>query len=117
MRILESVLQRLQQHGVNVRKEKCKFLSPSVEFLCYRIDEMGRHPLQNKVQAIHNAPVPKNVSETKIISWSAQLLWVIYVTGFGKTCLIAGLVKLDFFFLKRHLLSSSTAYAKYECFT
>ena len=38
------------------------------------------------------------------------------VTGFGKNGLIAGLVKTDFF-QKRHLLSSSTAYAKYERFT
>ena len=65
LRILESVLQRLQQHGVKVRKEKCKFLSPSVEFLGYRIDEKGHHPLQNKVHAIHNAPVRKNVSELR----------------------------------------------------
>ena len=65
LQILESVLQRLQQHGVKVRKEKCKFLSPSVEFLGYCIDEKGRHPLQNEVQAIHNAPVPKNVSELR----------------------------------------------------
>ena len=35
------------------------------------------------------------------------------VTGFGKTGLIAGLVKIDFFPEK----SSSTAYAKYERFT
>ena len=37
----------------------------------------------------------------------------ISVTGFGKNGLIAGLI----IFQKRHLLSSSIAYAKYECFT
>ena len=41
----------------------------------------------------------------------------LYVTGLRKNGLIAGLAKIDFFFQKRHLLSSSTAYAKYERFT
>ena len=34
-----------------------------------------------------------------------------------KNGLIAGLAKMIFFFQKRHLISSSTAYAKYEHFT
>ena len=46
-----------------------------------------------------------------------HILYYVYVTGFGKTGLIAGLVKLIFFLQKMHLLSSSTAYAKYENFT
>ena len=36
-----------------------------MEFLGHHIDENGRHPLQNKVQTIHNAPEPKNVSELR----------------------------------------------------
>lgn len=65
MKLLDTVLQRLQQHGVRIRKEKCKFLSESVEFLGYRIDAEGRHPLKAKVEAIQNAPIPKNVSEVR----------------------------------------------------
>ena len=42
---------------------------------------------------------------------------VLYVNGFGINSLIAGLIKIDFFSQKRHLLSSSIDYAKYEHFT
>ena len=45
-----------------------------------------------------------------------KLFSFIYVTVLRKNGLIAGLTKIDFF-QKRHLLSSSTAYAKYEFFT
>ena len=69
---LELVLQRLQQHGVRARREKCKSLSRSVEFLGYSTDVDGHHPLQSKVNAIQNAPVPK------IFPWTTQLLWVVY---------------------------------------
>ena len=47
----------------------------------------------------------------QVIRGNAQNL-----TGFGIYGLIAGLVKIDFFFQERHLLSSSTAYTKYERF-
>ena len=42
--------------------------------------------------------------------------FIIYVTVLRKNGLIAGLAKIDFF-PEKYLLSSSTAYAKYERFT
>ena len=44
------------EYGLRVRKEKCKFFSPSVEFRGYRIDAEGRHPLDSKLHAITEAP-------------------------------------------------------------
>ena len=38
------------------------------------------------------------------------------MTVLRKNSLIAGFAKIDFFFQKRHLLSPSNAYAKYERF-
>ena len=58
---LEAVLQRLLKHGVHVKKEKCRFLEPSVNFLGHRIDADGIHPTDEKLRAIVNAPAPKDV--------------------------------------------------------
>ena len=60
---LEKVLFRLNKAGVRLKKEKCKFLCPQVEYLGHLIDEFGLHPTASKVQAILDAPTPKDVSE------------------------------------------------------
>jgi len=65
MNCFKIAFQRLQHHKLRVRKEKCQFLSPSVEFLRYRIDVEGRHPLKAKVEAIQNAPVSRHEAELR----------------------------------------------------
>ena len=61
---LEEVLKRLQQNGLRVKSEKCKFLQPSVEYLGHRIDSSGVHTTK-KVEAILNAPRPCNVQQLR----------------------------------------------------
>ena len=61
LRTLEVVLHRLQQHGITVKKEKCTFMSKSVEFLGYNIDVQGLHTTPDKLNAILKAPYPINV--------------------------------------------------------
>jgi hypothetical protein len=63
--LLEQVLQRLQEHGVLVKKSKCEFAVLEVQYLGQRIDAHGLHPTDDKVEAIKNAKAPKNVSELK----------------------------------------------------
>ena len=62
---LEEVLKRLLRHGVRVKRQKCRFLQPSVSFLGHRIDAAGIHPLNDKLQAIVQAPAPTNVPELR----------------------------------------------------
>ncbi|XP_038065755.1 uncharacterized protein K02A2.6-like [Patiria miniata] len=62
---LEAVLQRLEKHGMKIKKEKCEFLRESVTYLGHSIDAEGMRPLEDKVQAIRLAPVPKNQEELK----------------------------------------------------
>ena len=64
-RNLEEVLKRLQQNGLRVKSEKCKFLQPSVEYLGYQIDSSGVHTTTKKVEAILNAPRPCNVQQLR----------------------------------------------------
>ena len=62
---LEEVLKRLAQHGVKARKDKCRFLQDSVEFLGHMIDAKGIHTTPDKLQAIVDAPSPQNVTELR----------------------------------------------------
>lgn len=60
---LDCVLERLEIAGLRVKKHKCRFM---VEYLGYRIDAKGLHPTPEKVQAVKEAPCPKNVQELKV---------------------------------------------------
>ena len=62
---LERVLEKLQTAGLRLNHEKCAFLLPSVEYLGHIIDEHGLHPTQEKIQAIQEAPEPKNLAELR----------------------------------------------------
>ena len=62
---LDRVMTRLESAGVTLKRSKCVFLTPSVEYLGHVIDKEGLHPSQEKVRAIQEAPEPTNVSELK----------------------------------------------------
>ena len=65
LQILEEVFKRLAKAELKVKRHKCKFMVPSVPYLGHVIDEKGLHPLPEKVEAICQAPTPKNVTELK----------------------------------------------------
>ena len=62
---LEKVLQRLQQYGLRLKREKCFFMQTSVEYLGYIINAEGLHATPAKIEAIANAPQPRNVQELR----------------------------------------------------
>ena len=62
---LEEVLRRMEQASLRLSKGKCLFMAPSVEYLGYKIDADGLHPLLEKVRAIEKAPKPRNTTELK----------------------------------------------------
>ena len=63
LKTLKEVLSRLARVGLRVNKKKCGFMLPSVVYLGHRIDADGLHPLAEKIQAVLDAPAPKNVTE------------------------------------------------------
>ena len=65
LRNLASVLQQLKHYGFRLKKNKCEFLMSSVEYLGHRIDAEGLHAMPSKLQAIVQAPAPKNVQELR----------------------------------------------------
>ncbi len=60
---VKAVLQRLEEHGMRIRKGKCEFLKESVTYLGHRIDAEGIRPVGDKVEAIRQTPEPKNQEE------------------------------------------------------
>ena len=62
---LQIVLSRLSEVGLRLKKEKCVFLATEVEYLGFKVDAEGLHPLPEKVRVIAEAPAPRNVGELK----------------------------------------------------
>lgn len=60
---LHVVLSCIANAGLRVKRQKCCFGAPQVEFLRFVIDKNGVHPSMEKVKAIHDAPVPTNQQE------------------------------------------------------
>ena len=75
---LEAVLGRLHDAGLHLNRDKCTFMQPKIEYLGHVIDEQGRHPTEEKIQAIQEAPTPKNLTELRsflgIINYYSKFL-------------------------------------------
>ena len=55
------MLNRLEEHGFRLKKDKCHFIIPSVQYLGHQINQEGIRAVPNKVEAITNTPPPTNV--------------------------------------------------------
>ena len=65
LKTLEAVLSKLEATGIRLKHNKCFFMMPSLEYLGHKISSKGLQPTSEKVQAIHKAPAPKDVSQLK----------------------------------------------------
>ncbi|KAL5477033.1 hypothetical protein EMCRGX_G023772 [Ephydatia muelleri] len=75
---LEKVMSRLGECGIKLKRTKCKFMLPSVEYLGYHISGEGISPTKEKRRAIVDAPVPKDISQLKsflgLVNYYAKFL-------------------------------------------
>ena len=65
LKSLEEVLSRLKKSGLRLKRDKCFFFQKEVEYLGYKIDANGLHPTEKMLQAIKDAPAPRNTAELK----------------------------------------------------
>ena len=65
LRNLEEVLTRLESSGFRLKRCKCEFLLPSVDYLGHTITADGLKPCESKVQAIRGAPQPVDVAQLR----------------------------------------------------
>ena len=62
---LNEVLSRVEKAGMRLKKEKCVYMMPEVEYLGHKINSKGLQPSEHKVAATTEAPAPRDVSELK----------------------------------------------------
>lgn len=57
------VLDKLSYHNVKINLDKCKLMVDSVNYLGFNLSKEGIKPNNEKIRAIMEAPVPKNVTQ------------------------------------------------------
>ena len=62
---LHAVLTRLEEAGMRLKRNKCSFLLPKVEYLGHAISADGLQPTNGKIRAITQAPVPRDVKQLR----------------------------------------------------
>jgi len=62
---LTKVFQALQHAGLQLKPTKCHFACKEVKYLGHIVSEKGIKPDANKVKAVSDYPIPKNVKELK----------------------------------------------------
>ena len=65
LRNLKAVLARFKQAGLKLKQSKCLFMAKQVEYFGYTISQEGIHTAPAKIDAVSNAPTPKNIQELR----------------------------------------------------
>ena len=67
LKTLEEVFKKLEDAGLSIALDKCKFGKDSIDYLGYRVSQNGLLPLERKVEAIRKFPPPK--SQKEMLHW------------------------------------------------
>ena len=62
---IDTVMSRLKEAGLTLRKSKCHFLLEKVEYLGHIVSKKGLQPTDDKIRAIRDGPVPQNASQLR----------------------------------------------------
>ena len=62
---LAAVLQCLELAGIRLKRQKCSFMIPEVEYLSHSISNEGIQPMNEEVRAVRDAPRPQDVSQLR----------------------------------------------------
>ena len=65
LKSLSEVFSRLENACLRLKKEKCSFMLPEVQYLGHKILARRLEPSAEKAKAIREAPTPKNVTQLK----------------------------------------------------
>ena len=78
MQNLDKLFARFTKFGLTVKREKCAFMQDEVVYMGRKLSAKGIQPTQDKVDAIRQAPAPKNVTELRswlgMVNFQAQFL-------------------------------------------
>jgi hypothetical protein len=62
---VQEVFSRLQEAGLCLNFRKCSFFQKEIEYLGYKISKQGISPLKGKIEAVTEAPQPRNIPELR----------------------------------------------------
>lgn len=69
----EEVLRQLEKHGVHLRRDKCRFMDPSVEHLGHQIDQDGLYATHS-----NSKPFPRHLHhgmcKNSVCSWDSSTI-------------------------------------------
>ena len=71
---LHQVLNRILEHGFQLREEKCIFFMNSIKYLGFILDKNGRRPDPANIGAIQKMPAPTDVPSIRILLGVNRLL-------------------------------------------
>ena len=77
---LEKVLIQLEEHNLKINLSKSTFLADEIHYCGYLVNKDGIHKTKEKIEAIVNMPLPKNVTELRSFIGLVQ-----YYTRFSST--------------------------------
>src|SRR6202162_2246059 len=83
--IVQKVLQRLRDAGLHTSMEKSFFHLKKVEYLGYQISEHGISMSKEKVQAVQEWLVPRNVKDVQAFLGFANF-YRRFIEGFSRVC-------------------------------
>ena len=65
MQLLEMVMAKLENAGIRLKRSKCLFMLPSIQYLGHHISAEGISPAEDKKRAVLDAPVPQNTPQLR----------------------------------------------------
>lgn len=78
LQILEKIFVKLNDAGLTINQEKCKFCRSELKYLGYVVDREGLHADPDKVRAILDIPTPTNVADIRrfigVASWYRRFI-------------------------------------------
>ena len=63
IKTVEEVFRRLQEAGLSIAIDKCKFEKTSIDYLGYEVSSQGIKPLERKIDGIRDLPTPTKQKE------------------------------------------------------
>ncbi|KAL9987542.1 hypothetical protein ACROYT_G001867 [Oculina patagonica] len=82
---LAALLQRLENHNLTLRKEKCEFGKSTIEFHGHLFTAEGLKPSPNKVKAVRECSPP--TSKEELVSFLQMMAYLSrYISNFSSRC-------------------------------
>lgn len=80
---IRAVFQRIEEFGFKLSAEKCEFFLKQIKYLGQIIDNQGRRPDPQRIEAIEKMPAPNNVAQLHSFLGLAQY-YAIYIPKMHK---------------------------------